>query len=51
MIVQITGSVMDDKGVTRFVIKGHWDGQFTLAKVEGESVTAPRVLWSANPPE
>ena len=43
--------MMDGKGATQYVIKGHWDGQFTLAKVEGEGAALPQVLWSADPLE
>ena len=54
--LQITGSVIDSKGNTCYVIKGHWDEKFTLAKVlsgEGKNVqtTPPEVLWHADPVE
>lgn len=53
---KITGSIVDSKGNTCYVIKGHWDEKFTLAKVlsgEGKNVqtTPPEVLWCAEPAE
>lgn len=47
---------MDKSGAPCYVIRGHWDGQFTLAKVmagEGKNLqtATPDVLWTADPVE
>lgn len=47
---------MDANGVVCYVIRGHWDEQFTVAKVvsgTGKNVqtTTPEVLWKADPIE
>ena len=47
---------MDESGVARYVIRGHWDEQFTVAKIvsgTGKNVqtTSPEVLWKADPIE
>lgn len=50
---QITGTVMDSKGVAHYMIKGHWDEQFTVAKIvsgTGKNIqtSTPEVLWEAD---
>ena len=47
---------MDSNGAICYVIKGHWDEQFTIAKVlagEGKNVqtASPETLWTADPIE
>ncbi len=47
---------MDDSGVAHYVIKGHWDEQFTVAKIvsgtgKNMQTTPPEVLWKADPIE
>ena len=45
---------MDSKGVARYMIKGHWDEQFTVAQIvsgSGKNIqtSTPEVLWKADP--
>jgi len=48
--------VYDSLNVPRYVISGHWDGDFVLAKVKSVQAKVPVtedavVLWTASPPE
>ena len=50
------GTVYDSSNVPRYVISGHWDGDFSLAKVKSVQAKVPvtedpEVLWTASSPE
>ncbi len=52
--IQITGSVVDANGVSRYIVKGHWDQKFTVGKVksgEGRNAITDdfQVLWEVPP--